>query len=101
MKITKTQLREIIREEIILRENSYPLAKKWLTIKIGQSLKVGNVELIKKDSKGGDVHLIRKNGKVIGNFHLDRDATEDWWVTLSGSKDFYAKEIDDIFKTLK
>jgi hypothetical protein len=101
MKITKTQLREIIKEEILLRETSYPLAKKWKTLNTGETLKVGNIELIRKDSKRGDVHLIKKNGKVIGNFHLDRDATEDWWVMLSGGKDFYAAEIDDIVKKLK
>lgn len=100
MRLTKSELRQIIREEI-RSLNEGPLATKWRQIGTGKSLKVGPYEL--RSGGPGGVHDIYKNGELIGDFHLDRDGTEDWWVRFESSKfkDVYVKEIDDIIKHLQ
>jgi hypothetical protein len=104
MKMTLPKLKEIIREQILsLKESKMifetKLSKEWLALPKGQKIKIGGSFEI--DRRGpGAVHAIYKNGKVVGDFHLDRDATEDWWV-FAGGKDGYVKEIDDIYPLLK
>ena len=97
MKITRTQLKQIIREEIA-KLNEGPLAAKWKqNNKKGFKVKDGNIELV-SGGTGGE-HTILKNGKRIGTFGYDSNA-DDWTVKANG-KSFNANEIDDIVKKLK
>ena len=121
MKITKTQLIEIIREQILkLREETdaeraaridimnhggynpkkNPFQYKWFDMVPGDSIKHKGFEIVK--GKYGD-HTLKYGSRVIGGFHLDRGYTEDWWVTIrtdSIERDFYAKNIDILLDKL-
>lgn len=106
MKLTKSQLREIIKEEIInmnLINEWGPLQTKWFRVRKqprGSSLKHGDFELV----NGGDHHTIKYKGTQIGSFHLDTGYTDNFWAILQVKGriiNIYASDIDDLFKKLK
>lgn len=69
------------------------LAKQWQSRK--SPVKSGDVELIRR---ADGVHLIKKNGKAVGNFYLDI-GPELWVVNIFGQRrEGIVDEVDDVVK---
>lgn len=69
------------------------LAKQWQSRK--SPVKSGDVELIRR---ADGVHLIKKNGKAVGNFYLDI-GPELWVVNIFGQRrQGIVDEVDDVVK---
>lgn len=79
------------KESVVLGEAT--LAKQWQSRK--SPVKSGDVELIRRED---GVHLIKKNGKAVGNFYLDV-GPELWIVNIFGQRrEGIVDEVDDVVK---